>query len=282
MCEINSTSDHNNCGTCGHVCTATETCVASVCTPPPANDTCAAGAVIALGAAQVTVTGNTASATHDALTTCGSGPDVYYRFTLTQRELVYVDSYGSAFDSEVSIYAGCAGASLACNDDSCATAQSQVTAVLDPGTYSIAISGFAGRSGAYTLNFQHIPVPAGSASSGLLPVGASDVTGTTVGAPTQALCAGTSPTRWYQFVTCPGYAGGAFTATTCAPSTASYDTTLAVANGLNATGDACNDDSCGLQSSVAGTASAGAGIHMLYVSGFNGASGTYTAHVVRP
>ncbi|MDB6019042.1 MAG: hypothetical protein JWR19_3531 [Pedosphaera sp.] len=30
-CEINVTNDHNNCGTCGHVCPGAQTCISSVC-----------------------------------------------------------------------------------------------------------------------------------------------------------------------------------------------------------------------------------------------------------
>jgi hypothetical protein len=30
-CEINVTNDHNNCGTCGHVCSVSQSCISSVC-----------------------------------------------------------------------------------------------------------------------------------------------------------------------------------------------------------------------------------------------------------
>ena len=83
----------------------------------------------------------------------------------------------------------------------------------------------------------------------------------------------------YWWRTCPESAGGAFNATVC--SRATWDTVLYLANG-NGAGNACNDDSCGLQSTIAGAVSPGAGLHAFYVDGYFTYSGSYTVAITRP
>ena len=44
----------------------------------------------------------------------------------------------------------------------------------------------------------------------------------------------------------------------------------------------CNDNACGLQSSLAAYVTPGAGLHALVVDGFSGAGGAYSVVVTRP
>jgi hypothetical protein len=253
--------------------------MAGACVAAPSNDECAGATPVTLLAGTTTVTGSTATFTHSTANTCGAGADVYYRFTLTQREIVYLDTFGSTYDTEVGFVTTCGGAVTGCNDDSCSVLQSQTTATLDPGTYNIVVGGFSG-SGSYTLHIQHLPVPTGAAT-GTVNMGMSTIAGDNTGAPTFNLgCGAAGATRYYTWLTCPAAPAGTFTATTCSGG-AAFDTVLAERNGDTGT-VACNDDNCGLQSTVNATVAAGAGVHVFYASGFGGAAGTFTATVTRP
>ena len=76
--------------------------------------------------------------------TCANGRDLFYTFTLTAEEIVYADTFGSAFNTALFLQnsggttltsANLAGGSV-CNDDACAGQQSQLAARLaagDPG-----------------------------------------------------------------------------------------------------------------------------------------------------
>jgi hypothetical protein len=108
--------------------------------------------------------GSTANATRQG--TCGTSGEVYYRFTLTQREVVWVNTFGSGYDTTVAL-ASSTGAEVSgsCNDDStCGGLQSSSAQVLAAGTYLVAVGGFNGANGAFVLNFNHLPVGNGAAS----------------------------------------------------------------------------------------------------------------------
>lgn len=101
----------------------------------------------------------------------------------------------------------------------------------------------------------------------------SATTGTPIGN-----CGAMGSDVWYFYVaTCTGTA----TASTCAPGSASFDTVIAAWFAPLPCGSprpgalACNDDVCGLQSTVSFAVQAG---HTYYVSigGFSGATGTFT------
>jgi hypothetical protein len=97
----------------------------AVPTPPPdgvtqlapANDDCAAAAILVAG----TVSGETLTATTDGSTTCGgSGPDVWFRYVAVADGLVQFDTVGSDYDTVLSLHSGCPGTTdnqLECNDD---------------------------------------------------------------------------------------------------------------------------------------------------------------------
>jgi hypothetical protein len=236
----------------------------------PANDLPAGAITLSTSTTGSTVTGTTVGATNQA--GCSSGGDVYYRFTLTQREVVYLDTFGTGFDTTVAFATGATG-NTACNDDACGTLQSQLVQTLSAGTYFVVVGGFGGGAGTFTLHFQHMPT--GTVRFTTLTQGTNlTLTGTTSGTGEVSSTCGapTGPEHMFYYVTCPSYAGGALSATTC--SRASWDTQLFFKQG-NGT-ELCNDDACSLQSTLTGTVTSGAALRALYIDGFGGSSGAYS------
>jgi hypothetical protein len=212
------------------------------------------------------------------VTDCGSGTDVFYSVSVGVRSLVYLDTFGTtAFDTRIS-YRGtsCPGASAQCVDDSCSVLQTQLVQVVPAGVHYFALHTFYSGTtpGPFQLNFQIVP-----AANGLDTVigGIGALAGTTAGASAvSSTCGGgaASPENDYYWLQCPGQTR-TVTADTCAGTT--YDSVL---HSVGPTGVlACNDDSCGLQSSLSFTAT-GAGLFQLFVDGFSsGSAGAYSLNV---
>ena len=121
----------------------------------PANDDCSAAAVVGVE----TVSGSTSGASVDGDATCGtssSSPDVWYRFTAPETSTYGFDTFGSSYDTVLSLQDGCPvdgrAMEFACNDDAMATDQSQVFLSMTAGEEVwIRVSGFGGLSGAFDL-----------------------------------------------------------------------------------------------------------------------------------
>jgi hypothetical protein len=260
----------------------------------PVGDECADAIPLTLSAGRTTVTGSTASYT-PSTGSCDSGAgtpsrDVWYRFTLTQRELVFVNTFGSAFDTQLALLAGCGGVAPACTDDTCGLRQDHIVRNLAAGTYYVLVDGYSGASGNYTLNIEHLPVGSDGTPTVLTP-GLATYTGNTMSL-TPGLVTGScggdrAPEDTYYWTTCPGDAGGAFSATTCGSSIATYDTLLYVRSGATGNDLDCNDDAVPActpadASRINATIPAGAGLFGFYVDGYGTASGNYVAAVNRP
>jgi hypothetical protein len=274
----NLQTSSTSCGTCGTVCGAGLVCNAGTCSPPaPGADLPANAITLDLSTPTVTTLGSTAGATNQS--GCGSGGDVYYRFTLAQREIVEVDTFDTGYDSTVAI-TNTAGVTVSglCADDSCAVNDGQVASVLDAGTYLVAVGGFGGATGGFTMTLRHLPVggitPVQIAS---FPTTSTAVTGTTVGGTSafastscQGNAGGNDVSYW--FATCPNFVSVPFTASTCTGT--SFDTILTLRNtGAVA---ACGDDSCLTQSTVTSTLPGGANLYTLNLDGWSTSSGPYT------
>ncbi len=274
---VDTQTDVTACGRCGLSCATGESCVAGVClSPGPANDACASPTAIDLSRGPaITVTGTTTGA-HESANSCRSTPDVFYQLTLTSREVVYADTFGTAWDTYLGIQRpGCGASATACTDDSCGTAQSQLTQVLDPGTYLLVVEPFSGAGGEFTLHVQHYPVGNGSVSPLDLSGGTRRLSGTTSGTgAVSSTCCSYGAENTYFAATCPSFGEVGFRASTCGLAT--YDTELDLRSGNRAAsgGSVCNDDSCGLQSLITGRLPAGAGLHVLYADACSG-SGPY-------
>ncbi len=286
----NLQTDPMNCGTCGTACTPGQACMAGACVAvaAPANDNCATAAPVVLSAAgtTTTVTGTLVGAT-DSPGSCyaggvGSGGDVFFAFTLSAREVVYIDTFGSTPDTVIGFVNGaCGTAATSCNDDSsCGGLQSQTTAVLAAGTYRIVVDVYGARaSGPFTLHIQHYPVGNGPVVAITPTTTMANATGTTAGTGTiGGSCGGAgSPENTYYFTTCPTATAQLFHATTCGGAT--WDTLIYQQSNGRA-GDVCNDDQgyvCGARSSVTSQIPAGANLHTITVDGFGtGSAGAYT------
>jgi hypothetical protein len=294
---VNLQTDARNCGACGTVCPTGQTCTAGACrAAAPANDLCANAQVISLATTATTLSTTTAGANHEQTAPCttSAGADVYFRFTLAQPELVYADTIGTTYDTVLYFETACGtprtgttttGDTL-CNDDmsgaGCTTGglQSLVVALLPAGTHYLALAGYGTNTGPATIHFQHLPV--GNGALALLNAGASNPTGTTAGTGrvTSSTCGSAGPENTYWWKTCPEFAGGTLTASTCTRAT--WDTVLYLTNG-SGTGGGCADDDCATQSNLSSMVTAGAGVHTLTVDGYFSTSlGSYTVQVSRP
>ena len=244
----------------------------------PANDTCMGAQTITGSATRAdTLVGATAQTTD-----CGNGVEVFYRLTVTQRSFVYLDTFGSGFDTRLS-YRGtsCPGSSTQCIDDSCGTLQSQLGVVVDSGTHYFAVHTYSSgiTPGAFTL--KHVIAPAAAGDNTLIS-GPGTFSGSTSGSSgISAACGGSalSADDSFYWLQCAADTR-TVSATTCLMAT-NYDTVLHV---HGPTGElACNDDSScsfsGLRSNVSAGAS-GAGLFALIVDGFSsGSTGSYSVTI---
>jgi hypothetical protein len=122
---------------------------------PMPNTTCAAGTTLSAGQ---TLQGDTYAGPGDAaavICDASRANTAWFTFTAQCSGQVTFSTAGSSFDTVVAVYAGCAGASLGCNDDANAGAgvfTSELTVTVAAGeTYSVRVGGFATASGRFTL-----------------------------------------------------------------------------------------------------------------------------------
>ncbi len=99
--------------------------------------------------------GTTLGSTGTDLSSCGFNDsyDVWNRYVPAAGGAVTLSTDGSSFDTILSVYEGCGGKELACNDDySLENPYSQIVLNAVKGkTYLIRIAGFDGQQGAYKL-----------------------------------------------------------------------------------------------------------------------------------
>jgi hypothetical protein len=253
---------------------------AEVSLPGLPNDTCDTAQPFALDHPRVDVIASTRGARHDLDLGCGGvGGEVFFSFSLAQRELVYADTFGGSFDTVLAFLDSCGGAPApsSCGDDACGTKQSQAVAVLEVGRHYLVVSGLGG-GGDVAIHVEHAPVGAGPVAT--LAAGSATATGTTTGTGTLGLCEAGGPENAYWWTSCPSFVGGPFSASTCVGT--AYDTLLSLQL-PRADMVLCNDDACNYQSLLNATLPPGAGLHVLAVDGFSVRKlGAYTLTTVRP
>ncbi|MBK8692149.1 MAG: hypothetical protein IPN17_07525, partial [Deltaproteobacteria bacterium] len=235
-----------------------------------------------LPAGQRVTSGNTCGASTQPSAWCNGQSEIYYYVYVTRRSVLYVDTFGSTFDTVINVSSN-GYDSYACNDDSCGTLQSQIAPgspfVVNPGYYYIAVGGFVGSCGNFTLRVQAVP-----ASNAVIRVGRGGGQVAYYSTAGQANmvnlgCGASGGDITFYWTLCPGIGGGTFSANTCSGYT-TYDTALEYFDGTSG-GAACNDDSCGLRSSLSVGVSTGPGIRAFYQDGWGGQVGNnYTVFSV--
>lgn len=118
----------------------------------PPNDICARALPL-----DGPVVGDLTNAGNDGHASCGASydsPDVWYRWVAGEEETISLDTFGSSYDTVLSVHEGCPGSisnQVACNDDVYGL-QSALTFDVVPGrTYWIRVSGGQGAVGTYNL-----------------------------------------------------------------------------------------------------------------------------------
>ncbi|MCA9706414.1 MAG: hypothetical protein KDK70_11240 [Myxococcales bacterium] len=102
--------------------------------------------------------GSTVTADDDLPSTCGGGggADHIVRFTAPRTGQFTFDTFGSGFDTVLSIFRSCEPeAQLVCDDDDAGTTQSRVVASLVAGeTILVSVDGYSGQTGSFVLNIE--------------------------------------------------------------------------------------------------------------------------------
>ncbi len=254
-----------------------------------AQDSCAEAAAIGLE----TISGSTRGAPRSGDSDCGRSDNSasnWFRFTAETDSRVLVTTCGSDFDTVLSVYSGCPGDEdneLSCNDDACeaGSRQSEVEFDASAGTeYLVRLAGYRGATGDYTLELgskgagpEPEPEPEPVTCEDAQEIDITDtVEGSTSGLKStgSASCGSSSrsPDVIFRHVATQACL---LTATTCG---SGYDTVLSIHSDCPPSEEnelVCNDDSCGLQSTAAYEVEAGES-YWIRVSGYNGASGSFT------
>jgi hypothetical protein len=214
----------------------------------PAND--GPGGAIDVSAGG-TFTANVANATDDAPNLgCNGdgGRDVFFQITTTAPEVIYLDTFGSDFETDLRIYAGKTCDAIAgmpiCNHDQCGGKQSQFATQLAAGTTCIVVDQKAGEThGALTLNVIRGGRAAMHLQGGMQTTTNNTCTGTNVTDPPTACVGGNMGPKdlAYYFTSCPQQIVKVDASTCGDPTQTHFDTVLYLAP---AGGDtlACNDD----------------------------------------
>jgi len=102
----------------------------------------------------------------------GGAPDVVYSLSPSISGDLHIHLCGSAYDTELYVYADTQGNIIGCNDDSCGLQSELSVPVLTGHTYYIIVDGYYNNSGAYHIAVDAItppctvPCPAGSLLEG--------------------------------------------------------------------------------------------------------------------
>jgi hypothetical protein len=231
--------------------------------------------------------------------TMGIDNDVWFTWTAPSSGNAQLQLCGgSTMDSKVAIYTGSGcpgGAAIACNDDSCSVQSVVGWPATNGTTYTIQLGnypGATGQAGTFTLNVSQpagnddCSAPVAIAGTGSFPFDNSLATTGSQGQG-EAACnffgtTGISNDVWFTWTS-----NGNGNAVVQLCGGASMDSKLAIYNGAGCPSSAaiaCNDDSCGLQSSVTFAATNG-GVYTIQLGNYPGATGqagTFTINIQQP
>ena len=253
---------------------------------PPGNG-CENAIEISLDELHTDMTVTTDGESHAFDLPCAAGgKDIVLSFYLDRTEMVYADTFGSTWDTILAFSPTCpvtapkpVDGMIDCNDDACATKQSQAFAILPNGRHFLVLSGGNDESGSATIHFHHAPVALSNNQN--LAEGTGTLTGTNSGSGVLAVCEASGPETCYWWVSCPEYAGGSLKASTCTGTT--FDVVMSLQIPRTNAVSCANGDSCGLQEAMSTTIPPGAGMHVLTVDGdVRTSTGDYTLVYTRP
>ncbi|MGD2017245.1 MAG: hypothetical protein PVJ89_03965 [Planctomycetota bacterium] len=261
-------------------------CVAGVASAQATNDTCATAAAAPLGSTAFDTTTAIDEGTIPFNCAAGGGADVWFSYTAATTDDIIFDLCGSSYDTALTLYSGSCSAlnEIACNDDSCGL-QSSITAtsVAVGNVYLVRIAGFNGGTGFGTLNIAEQAPPPGTgndtcATATALTLNTPVATDTTTAVDEGLFwnCAGTGAADiWYSITSS---STNDLVIELCG---SSYDTALEVYDGTCSALNLieCNDDSCGLQSSITVGGVAAGTTYYVRVGGWNGSTGFGTINV---
>ncbi|GJQ28938.1 MAG: hypothetical protein HBSAPP03_08220 [Phycisphaerae bacterium] len=246
--------------------------------PPLMNDECTSPTFVG---GEGTYPFDNTGATSNGFISCGWGGspgyhDIWFEYVASFDGFANVSTCGqTGHDTQIGVFDGCGGNEIACNDDACATLQSQTPSfAVTTGThYFIRISSWqngAYGSGTFTIAQAAPPPPGDSCNDPPLVAvdGANpfDTTGTTTDGAWVCAAGGNdlhfiytaTADATYQFSTC----GSA------------YDTAMMLGSSCGANDYGCLDDGpCGLQQTMTLAMTTGQQVH-ISIGGFGGAVGT--------
>jgi hypothetical protein len=241
---------------------------------PPTNDFCTSPAVISVGS---TAFDNT-DATTDGTDSCGTfggigGNDLWYSFTAPNAGNFSFDTCSGTLDTILNLFDGCAGTELACNDDFCGLRSRVVLTMTSGQNILVRVAGWNSVTGASTITIQELIPPSNdncaSASVAMIGDNAFDTQAATTDGSASCGFNG-DPGQfdvWFRFTPATS---GPYSLSTCS---AAFDTILSLYDSCGGTEIACNDDSCGLRSSISVSLTAGT-TYFIRIAGWGGAVGT--------
>ncbi len=262
------------------------------------SDSCATATPIALSGMnpRSDLMATTVGANHDIDAPCSTdqAPDTFYKFAINKRVMVYADTFGATWDtvlfllsdSCVPITTTTTNGDAVCNDNGCGTSQSQIVALLEPGSYRLGLTGRGNAQGSATIHFEW--ARAGSGTVSQLPAGNSVQVGTTAGSEGNIDglsndCTAAGPENSYWFARCPSDPAQTLSASTCGGASFESVVSVQVPKSAPAVASAyrCNRDGCGgLQGRLNTPIPAGAGLGVVSVDGEGGSDvGPYTMTV---
>ncbi|MCA9415067.1 MAG: hypothetical protein KC917_02310 [Candidatus Omnitrophica bacterium] len=152
------------------------------------NDICSSAQNVNLSTLPVQVNGSNIGARDDETAGCATvqgGKDVYFTFTLAAARDLVIDTFGSTFDTVLSIrQGGCENPTeIDCNDDFDGIVSQLNLQQLPAGTYTILLDGFdAGDEGQYVLRFSAPALPSNNDCSEAKDIVTGTELGSTLGA----------------------------------------------------------------------------------------------------
>ncbi len=222
-------------------------------------------------------TGSTVGGDDDLPLSCANtgGIDHVVQFTAPLDGDYRIDTFGSDYDTALSVFDSCDPLSeILCNDDAATGLQSEVTVTLTAGqTVLLVVDGFNGATGNYVVNIALVGCEEEDIGSA---IGSAVASGTTAAEDDDLAlsCAGGGGADRIVAFTPP--TDGDYTLDTFG---SDYDTGLAVFTSCDPASEVdCNDDTGGVQSELLLNLTAGTPVFVA-VDGFSGATGNWVLNI---